>query len=565
MIEGTLNQGAPADARPAPRETYLNAGHTIQSWLLTTDHKRIAILYVVSITLFFVLGGVYAMLIRLELMTPAADVMTGDAYNRAFTMHGIIMIFFFLVPSIPAVFGNFLLPLMLGARDLAFPRLNLASWYVYTIAGLFTIAVIALGGVDTGWTFYTPYSTTYTNSWVILMALGIFFAGFSSIFTGINFIVTTHKLRAPGMTWWRMPLFVWSHYATSIIMILGTPVLAISIVLVGLERAFRIGVFDPALGGDPILFQHLFWFYSHPAVYIMVLPSMGVVSELITCFSKRRIFGYKFVAVASLAIAVIGFLVWGHHMFVSGQSVYAGMIFSALSFMVAVPSAIKVFNWTATLYKGRISWDTPMLYALGFIGLFTMGGLTGLFLAAAVVDVHVHDTYFVVAHFHYIMVGGAVMGYMGALHFWWPKMTGRLYSEWWGRLSALLIFVGFNVTFFPQFLLGYQGMPRRYHVYVPEFQVLNVMSTAGSSILAVGYVLPLVYLLWSLRFGAIAGPNPWRAVGLEWTVPSPPPPHNFDQVPVVTHEAYDYQEGAGEAKSGEWKPEPSRSGAPTAK
>jgi cytochrome c oxidase subunit 1 len=397
------------------------------------------------------------------------------------------------------------------------------------------------------------------------MALGIFFAGFSSIFTGINFIVTTHKLRAPGMTWWRMPLFVWAHYATSIIMILGTPVLAISIVLVGLERAFRIGIFDPALGGDPILFQHLFWFYSHPAVYIMVLPSMGVVSEIITCFSKRRIFGYKFVAVASLAIAVIGFLVWGHHMFVSGQSVYAGMIFSALSFMVAVPSAIKVFNWTATLYKGRISWDTPMLYALGFIGLFTMGGLTGLFLAAAVVDVHVHDTYFVVAHFHYIMVGGAVMGYMGALHFWWPKMTGRLYSEWWGRLSALLIFVGFNVTFFPQFLLGYQGMPRRYHVYVPEFQVLNVMSTAGSSILAVGYVLPLVYLLWSLRFGAIAGPNPWRAVGLEWTVPSPPPPHNFDQVPVVTHEAYDYQEGAGEAKSGEWKPEPSRSGAPTDK
>lgn len=565
MIEGTLNQGAPADAQPARRETYLNAGHTIQSWLLTTDHKRIAILYVVSITMFFVLGGVYAMLIRLELMTPAADVMTGDAYNRAFTMHGIIMIFFFLVPSIPAVFGNFLLPLMLGARDLAFPRLNLASWYVYTIAGLFTIAVIALGGVDTGWTFYTPYSTTYTNSWVILMALGIFLAGFSSIFTGINFIVTTHKLRAPGMTWWRMPLFVWSHYATSIIMILGTPVLAISIVLVGLERVFRIGIFDPALGGDPILFQHLFWFYSHPAVYIMVLPSMGVVSELITCFSKRRIFGYKFVAVASLAIAVIGFLVWGHHMFVSGQSVYAGMIFSALSFMVAVPSAIKVFNWTATLYKGRISWDTPMLYALGFIGLFTLGGLTGLFLAAAAVDVHVHDTYFVVAHFHYIMVGGAVMGYMGAVHFWWPKMTGRMYSEWWGRLSALLIFAGFNVTFFPQFLLGYQGMPRRYHVYVPEFQVLNVMSTAGSSILAVGYVLPLVYLLWSLRFGPIAGPNPWRAVGLEWTTPSPPPPHNFDQVPVVTHEAYDYQEGAGEAKSGEWKPEPPRSGAPTDK
>ncbi|MBE7472463.1 MAG: cytochrome c oxidase subunit I [Anaerolineae bacterium] len=548
-------------------EHYLNVNYSAKSWLLTTDHKRIGLLYLVSISLFFVLGGIYAMLIRLELMTPRADVMTGDMYNRVFTMHGFIMIFFFLVPSIPATMGNFLIPLMIGAKDLAFPRLNLASWYVYSIGGLFTVAVLALGGVDTGWTFYTPYSSTYSNSYVIFAAVGAFFSGFSSIFTGINFIVTIHKMRAPGLTWFRLPLFVWAHYATSIIMILGTPVVAIALLLVAIERLFRIGIFDPALGGDPILFQHLFWFYSHPAVYIMILPSMGVISELITCFSRKRIFGYNFIAYSSLAIAVIGFLVWGHHMFVSGQSVYAGMIFSVLSYLVAIPSAIKVFNWTATLYKGQISYDTPMLYALGFIGLFTIGGLTGLYLSALAIDVHVHDTYFVVAHFHYIMVGGAVMGYLGALHFWWPKITGRLYPEWWGRLSAGLIFAGFNLTFFPQFLVGYLGMPRRYHVYPEEFQVLNVMSTAGASVLAVGYLLPLIYFIWSLRYGAVAGPNPWGAIGLEWTTPSPPPTHNFEEIPVVTWEAYEYQ---SESPAAEQEPkrtdlDSATAGAPAAK
>jgi cytochrome c oxidase subunit 1 len=456
---------------------------------------------------------------------------------------------------------------MIGAKDLAFPRLNLASWYVYTVGGIFTIAVLALGGVDTGWTFYTPYSSTYSNSYVILAAVGAFFAGFSSIFTGINFIATIHKMRAPGMTWFRLPLFVWAHYATSLIMILGTPVVAITLLLVAIERLFRIGIFDPALGGDPILFQHLFWFYSHPAVYIMVLPSMGVVSELITCFSRKRIFGYNFIAFSSIAIAVIGFLVWGHHMFVSGQSVFAGMIFSILSYIVAIPSAIKVFNWTATLYKGQISYDTPMLYALGFIGLFTIGGLTGLYVAALAIDVHVHDTYFVVAHFHYIMVGGALMGYLGALHFWWPKITGRLYPEWWGRLSAGLIFAGFNLTFFPQFLLGYLGMPRRYHVYPDEFQVLNVMSTAGSSILALGYLLPLIYFLWSLRYGQVAGPNPWRAIGLEWMTPSPPPTENFEQIPVVTWEAYEYQPDppATQQELKDTDLDSARAGAPAAK
>jgi len=519
---------------------YLNANYGIWSWLLTTDHKRIAILYLISVTFFFFLGGFFAVLLRLELLTPAGDLVQADTYNRLFTMHGVVMVFFFLIPVIPAVLGNFLVPLMIGARDLAFPKINLASWYIYTVGGLVTFWAILNGGVDTGWTFYTPFSTTFSNTYVIATGLGIFITGFSSIFTGLNFIVTIHRLRAPGLTWFRLPLFIWAHYATSLVMILGTPVITITIVLVALERAFHIGIFDPALGGDPLLFQHLFWFYSHPAVYIMVLPAMGVVSELVAAFARKRIFGYEFVAYASIAIAVLGFLVWGHHMFVSGQSVYAATVFSVLSMFVAIPSAVKVFNWTATLYRGSISYQTPLLYALGFIGLFTIGGLTGLVVATLGVDVHVHDTYFVVAHFHYIMVGGTIMAYLGGLHYWWPKMTGKLYPEFWAKLSAMIIFIGFNLTFFPQFVLGYLGMPRRYHAYPEEFQVLHVLSSAGASILGVGYLIPMVYFAWSMRYGKRCEPNPWGAVGLEWEAASPPPPHNFDQIPVVSGGPYDY-------------------------
>ncbi|RMF65912.1 MAG: cytochrome c oxidase subunit I [Calditrichaeota bacterium] len=530
-----------ADDSDGHTKNYLNAGFSAKSWLLTTDHKRIAILYLIAITMFFFLGGAFAVMIRLELLTPQGDLMQSETYNKMFTMHGMVMIFFFLIPSIPAVLGNFLIPLMIGARDLAFPRINLLSWYIYIVGGLFTFAAIVFGGVDTGWTFYTPYSSTYSNTNVILAAVGVFVTGFSSILTGLNFLVTIHKMRAPGMTWFRMPLFVWAHYATSIIQILGTPVVAIAIVLVGLERLFHIGIFDPKLGGDPLLFQHLFWFYSHPAVYIMILPAMGVISELITCFAKKKIFGYSFIAFSSIAIAVLGFLVWGHHMFTSGQSVYASLVFSILTFLVAIPSAIKVFNWTATLYKGSVSYEAPMLYAIGFIGLFTIGGLTGIFLGTLAVDVHVHDTYFVVAHFHYIMVGGAIMAYLGGLHFWWPKITGRLYPEGWARFSALVVFVGFNLTFFPQFILGYLGMPRRYHIYPPEFQILNVLSSAGATILGIGYLIPLIYFLWSLRYGPKASANPWGAKGLEWERASAPPiTHNFEKVPVVTEEAYNY-------------------------
>lgn len=522
---------------------YLNVAYGWKSWLFTTDHKRIALLYLFSITAFFFVGGFFALLMRLELLTPPGDLVSNDTYNKLFTMHGIIMIFFFLIPSIPATLGNFLIPMMVGARDLAFPRVNLLSWYIYILGGIFTLTAILTGGVDTGWTFYAPYSSTYSNTNVLMTAVGVFISGFSSILTGLNFIVTIHKMRAPGMTWDRLPLFVWAHYATSLIQVLGTPVIAITIVLLGLERLFHAGIFDPSIGGDPILFQHLFWFYSHPAVYIMILPGMGVISEVVCCFSRKRVFGYPFIAFSSLAIAVVGFLVWGHHLFVTGQSMYAGMVFSFLSFLVAVPSAIKVFNWMATMYKGTVSFETPMLYALGFIGLFTIGGLTGLFLATLAADVHLTDTYFVVAHFHYVMVGGMVMAYLGGIHFWWPKISGRLYPEAWAKFSAVLVFCGFNATFFPQFILGYLGMPRRYHAYAPEFQVFNVMSTAGASILGLGYLLPMIYLTWSWRYGPKAPPNPYGAKGLEWeNAPSPPPTFNFDKMPVVTEEAYHYGE-----------------------
>ena len=532
-----------------PRQHYLNVDYGVKSWLLSTDHKRIALLYLASITLFFFVGGAAAVLIRLELITPAGDLVQSDTYNKLFTIHGIIMVFLFLIPSIPAVIGNFIIPIMIGARDLAFPRLNLGSWYLFNLGGLLVVLAVIFGGVDTGWTFYTPYSSTYSNSYVVLTIIGIFVVGFSSILTALNFIVTIHTMRAPGLTWFRLPLFIWSLYATSMVIILGTPVVAITLSLVALERLFGVGIFDPALGGDPILFQHLFWFYSHPAVYVMVLPAMGVVSEVIPAFSRKRIFGYSFIAASSIAIAVLGFFVWGHHMFVSGQSVYASMIFSFLSMMVAIPSAVKVFNWTATLHQGSISYQAPMLYALGFIGLFTIGGLTGLFLASLAIDVHVTDTYFIIAHFHYIMVGGAVMAYLGGIHYWWPKISGRLYPEGWATFSALVIFVGFNLTFFPQFLLGYLGMPRRYHFYPEEFQVLNVMSSAGASILAVGYVVPLIYLGWSIRYGKPAGANPWGATGLEWQTPSPPPTENFETTPVVTEPPYHYG-GKGEGTIG---------------
>ena len=530
------------EALALPKTHYLNAEYGIRSWLLTTDHKRIAILYLISITLFFAVGATFAGVIRLELLTPAGDLVSDDTYNKMFTMHGIVMIFLFLIPSIPAVFGNFFVPMMIGARDLAFPKINLLSWYVYVVGAIFTLVAITAGGVDTGWTFYTPFSTQASNSNVLTAAIGVFIAGFSSILTGLNFIVTIHRMRAPGMTWMRMPLFLWSIYATALINVLGTPVLAITLLLVAVERFFHLGIFNPAYGGDPVLFQHLFWFYSHPAVYIMILPSMGVVSELIAAFTRHSVFGYKAVAFSSLAIAVLGFLVWGHHMFVAGISVYSAMIFSVLSFLVAIPSAIKVFNWTATLYKGSVSLDAPMLYALGFIGLFTVGGLTGLFLASLGVDVQVHDTYFVIAHFHYIMVGGALMGYLGAIHYWWPKMTGRLYNEIWAKLAALTVFLGFNLTFFPQFILGYLGMPRRYHAYPPEFQALNVLSTAGATVLGIGYLMPLIYLLLSLKYGRVAGPNPWKATGLEWQTPSPPPTFNFDRTPIVTKPPYSYEQ-----------------------
>lgn len=540
-MSATLVGNKEAD-RPIEEKNYLNNGHTIASWLLTGDHKRIAIMYLVSVSIFFLVGGLAAGLVRLELTSPRGVMFDNDAYNKIFSLHGIVMVFFFLIPTIPAVLGNFLLPLMLGCRDLAFPRLNLLSWYVYMLGGTCGVVAILMGGVDTGWTFYPPYSSLYANTQVTWAIFGGFFAGFSSIFTAINFIVTIHKMRAPGLTWFRLPLFVWSHYATSVVIILGTPVIAITLMMLFAERVLGFGFFSPELGGDPVLFQHLFWFYSHPAVYIMILPAMGIINEIITCFSRRRVFGYQFIAMSSLAIAGLGFLVWGHHMYVSGQSMYQGMVFSLITFLVAIPSAIKVFNWASTLYKGSVRFQTPMIYVFGFMGLFLIGGLTGLFLSAMATDIHLHDTYFVVAHFHYVMVGGTIMGYLGGLHFWWPKMTGRMYPDFMGQISATLVFVGFNLTFMPQFAVGYLGMPRRYHYYDlnPDFQPWNLMSTLGSTVLALGYAMPVFYLLWSLKYGRKVGPNPWGAVGLEWHTSSPPPTENFKTQPIVTWEAYDY-------------------------
>ncbi|ACY47136.1 cytochrome c oxidase subunit I [Rhodothermus marinus] len=523
-----------------PEIHYLNHAKGLKSWLLTLDHKRIGLLYLISVVFFFIVGGILALLIRAELFEPGQTLMTAETYNHIFTLHGAVMIFLFLIPAVPAVLGNFALPIMIGAKDVAFPRLNLASWYIFWLGALTMLVGIVTSGLDTGWTFYTPYSTM-TSSGVTWVALGVFILGFSSILTGLNFIVTVHKMRAPGLTWSRLPLFVWGLYATSIVQILATPVLGITVLLLALERIMKIGIFDPALGGDPILFQHFFWFYSHPAVYIMILPAFGVISELIGTFSRKGIFGYKFVALSSVAIAFLGFLVWGHHMFVSGQSATAATVFSLLTFLIGVPTGVKVLNWVASLYRGSIWLRTPLLYALAFLFVFPIGGFTGIALGTLGLDVPLHDTYFVVAHFHYVMVSGGLLAFLGGLHYWWPKMFGRLYNEKLAQIAALLIFVGFNVTFFPQFILGTQGMPRRYFDYVPEFTTLHQLSTVGSWILGLGLLLVAVCLLHSLFKGQPAPANPWGAATLEWTHTGRlPSPHNFERTPVVTRGPYDY-------------------------
>lgn len=517
---------------------YLHDG-SLLSWMTTVDHKKLGVMYLWSVLFMFFLGGVFALLVRLELFAPGKQFMDAETYNKVFTLHGAIMVFLFIIPSIPAALGNFVLPIMLGAKDVAFPRLNLASFWIYVVGALIAVTAMVTGGVDTGWTFYTPYSTT-TDGSVALMTFAAFVLGFSSILTGVNFIATVHKLRAPGMGWFRMPLFIWGMYSTAIIQVLATPVLAITLLLLIMERAFGVGVFDPKLGGDPVLFQHFFWFYSHPAVYIMILPGMAIISEVVPTMSQKTFFGYKATAFSSVAIAIVSFVVWGHHMFTSGQSQLAGAIFSFLTFLVGIPSAIKVFNWITTMYKGSISLQAPMLYALMFLILFGIGGLTGLFLGAMSVDIHLHDTYFVVAHFHYVMMGSTAIAFLAGLHYWWPKMFGRMYNESAARISAILVFIGFNTTFLPQFLLGSRGMPRRYYNYLPEFQLLHQISTVGSWILALGFVIMAGYLFASLRKKMDAPANPWHGRSLEWQIPSPPITHNFHEVPVITTEPYDY-------------------------
>jgi len=527
-------------------ENYITNGKSAMSWLGTLDHKRIALMYFVTVMLFFFIGGCFALLIRLKLFTPGLSLsllghtVTADIYNQFMTLHGTIMVFMVIIPGIPAVFGNFFLPIHIGAKDVAFPRLNLMSYYVFVTGAIIAFCALGFGGVDTGWTFYTPYSIRTYNG-VIFMTLGAFVMGMSSILTGLNFIVTTHKLRAPGMTMNRMPLFVWAIYATAIIQVLATPILAITLLLLVAEKTLGIGIFDPKIGGDPVLFQHFFWFYSHPAVYIMILPAMGIISELISTFSRKVIFGYTAIAYSSLAIAAVSFFVWGHHLFVSGQSEWAGIIFSFITMLVGVPTAIKMFNWVATMYKGQVSLQSPMLYAIGFLFLFFIGGVTGIMLACVGFDVHVHDTYFVVAHFHYVMVGGTLMALMGAIFYWFPKMYGKMHNEVAAQISWLFIFLGFNVTFFPQFILGQLGMPRRYFDYLPEFQSLNRISTMGSWLIGTGFLIGLATVIHGLMFGKPAGNNPWGSRSLEWTTTSPPPTENFDKTPIITAGPYEYR------------------------
>ena len=530
-------------------ENYITHEKGILSWLCTLDHKRIGLMYLWCVLGSFLLGGLFALLVRAELWTPGPTLIDHNSYNQAFTMHGAIMVFLVIIPGIPAALGNIVLPLMLGAKDVAFPRLNLASWYLWVIGALFLLTSLVTSAADTGWTFYTPYSTTTTTS-VIPAVFGAFVLGFASIFTGLNFITTIHKLRPPGMTWFRMPLFLWALYSTAIMQVLATPVLGITLLMLVVERTVGIGIFDPALGGDPVLFQHFFWFYSHPAVYIMIVPAFGVVSEIFPVFSRKRIFGYKFIALSSVAIAILGFLVWGHHMFTSGQSVIAGTVFSAITFLIAIPTAIKVFNWITTMYKGSIHLDTPMLYALAFLWVFVIGGVTGMFLSVMSTDIHLHDTYFVVAHFHYVMMGGAITALMGGLHYWWPKMYGRMYNEKVGRVAAVIVLTGLNLTFFPQFILGSRGMPRRYYNYLEEFQSLHQLSTVGAFVMGMGFLLTAAYLFKSLKSGRKAPANPWGSNTLEWQVSSPPPYYNFHHPPQVTEGPYEYADWKYDEKVG---------------
>jgi len=523
-----------------PNKNYLNEKSGLMSWLTTLDHKRIGVMYMIAVMFFFLCGGIFAMLLRTELIHAGPTIMNSQQYNQVMTLHGAIMVFMVIIPGIPAFMGNFFLPMQIGAKDVAFPKLNLISWYCLIIGAIVVVASLFYHGVDTGWTFYTPYSIKTMNGTTLVVA-GAFIIGFSSILTGLNFVATVHKLRAPGMSFFRMPLFVWALYSTAILQVLATPVLGITLLLLVFERTMGIGIFDPEMGGDPVLFQHFFWFYSHPAVYIMILPAMGVVSELMATFCRKPVFGYKAVAFSSIGIAAVSFFVWGHHMFVSGQSEVAGILFSFITMLVGVPTAIKCFNWVATMYKASIRFDSPFLFALGFLFLFTIGGVTGIMLATIGFDVHVHDTYFVVAHFHYVMVGGTLMAIMGGFYYWLPKMFGRMYNEFWARVTFVLIFVGFNVTFFPQFILGTMGMPRRYFDYLPEYQPLNTISSIGAYTIGTGFLIALFVILHCIFKGEKAPDNPWGARTLEWQTKSPPPHENFYQQPVVTGGPYEYR------------------------
>ncbi len=513
----------------------------VRKYVFSLDHKIIGIQYIITAFVFFVLAGCLAEIIRIQLMHANGGFVTANTYDEVYSIHGSAMVWLVIIPMLTGGFGNFVMPVQLGARDVAFPWLNMISFWLFPVAGLMLFSSFLMGAPVAGWTEYPPMSLqggAGTSMW----CAAIFLVGVSSTLTGINFLVTILKMRAPGMTFTRMPLFCWGQLATAPLLMIATTALAAALAALFMERQFGVPFYDPTKGGSPVLWQHMFWFYSHPAVYIMILPAFGIMSEVISVFSRKPVFGYRMIAFSSAAIALAGFMVWAHHMFTSGIAPYMQLPFMVLTFAIAVPTGIKIFSWLATMWGGKIHLTTSMLFALGFLVLFTFGGISGVFLAAIPFDLHVHGTYFIPAHLHFVLVGGSLMGIFSGMYYWFPKMTGRYLSEFWGRVHFALFVIGFLGTFLPMHWLGAEGMPRRVASYDPQFQWVNQLESIFSFIMTAAILIFFVNMLYCIRNGKKAGHNPWGARTLEWQIPSPPPYYNFKHIPSVFGLPYDFTE-----------------------